>query len=185
MYYVKLNSDGSIQKYPYKLNELKKENPNVSFPNPLTENILAEYQIFPVENVDQPYNQQTEKISAADPVLIDGRWRQQWQVLPLSQEESDRKVREYADYFLFWDGLLVSNVYQSIRSQAITTPSVLVACTEFVAAISDAKAGRPNENAIQACINNLMAAATFTADEISQLNQLLWLGNLDSIYVIS
>jgi predicted nucleic acid-binding protein len=185
MYYVKLNGDGSIQKYPYRVNELKKENPNVSFPDPLTEDILAAYQVFPVDNVDQSHNSLTEKIAAADPVLVNGRWRQQWQVLPLSQEERNQKSRELADYFLFWDGLLVSSVYQTIRAQAITTPAVLVACTEFVAAIGDAKNGRPNENAIQACINNLMAAATFTADEISELNQLLWIGNLDSIYVIS
>lgn len=88
------------------------------------------------------------------------------------------------DYLAFWDALLVSVVYQSIRSQAITTPAVLVACTEFIAAITDAKAGRPNEAAIQACINYLLSSATFTEAELSELNDLLAVGRLETIYTL-
>ena len=77
------------------------------------------------------------------------------------------------DYQAFWDSLLVSAVYQEIRNQALSNPGVLVACTEFVAAFADAKSGRPNVPAIQACINNLMEAGDFTAEHLTALAELL------------
>lgn len=89
------------------------------------------------------------------------------------------------DYLTFWDGLLISNVYQSIRAQALTTPAVLVACTEFIASFSDAKAGRANVPAIQACIDYLMQAGTFTQAEIDELNALLVSANLQTLYTVN
>jgi hypothetical protein len=89
------------------------------------------------------------------------------------------------DYMAFWDALLVSGVYQSIRAQAVTTPAVLVACTEFIAAIGDAKMGRPNVMAIQACIYYLLAAGTFTEAELQELGALLVAGNLQDTYVLA
>ena len=89
------------------------------------------------------------------------------------------------DYLAFWDALLVSSVYQSIRAQALTTPAVLVACTEFIAAFSDAKVGRPNVPAIQACINNLMQAGTFTPEELGELQGLLVYANLQDLFTLT
>ena len=88
------------------------------------------------------------------------------------------------DYNGFWDGLLISPAYQSIRSQALTNPAVLIACTEFIAAISDAKLGRPNVNAIQACISLLMQAADLSDEDLSELDDLLVAANLDDVYAL-
>lgn len=89
------------------------------------------------------------------------------------------------DYLGFWDGLLISSVYQSIRAQAITTPTVLVACTEFIASFTDAKNGRANVPAIQACIDYLMQAGTFSQSEVDELNVLLVDNRLDQLFVIT
>lgn len=89
------------------------------------------------------------------------------------------------DYLAFWDALLVSNVYQTIRAQALTSPAVLVACTEFIAAFSDAKVDRPNVPAIQACINNLMQAGTFTPEELGELQGLLVYANLQDLFTLT
>lgn len=88
------------------------------------------------------------------------------------------------DYLAFWDALLVSNVYQTIRAQALTTPAVLVAVTECIAAIQDAKAGRPNVPAIQMCLFNLLGAVTFTESDIDELRLLFVAGNLQDIYTL-
>lgn len=90
-----------------------------------------------------------------------------------------------SDYLAFWDALLINPVYQEIRSQAINNPGVLVACTEFVAAISDAKAGRPNVPAIQACISNLLAAGSFSAQDLQALSDLLVIGNLQDQFTLT
>lgn len=87
-------------------------------------------------------------------------------------------------YQLFWDGLLVSSVYQTIRAQAINNPEVLIACTEFIAAFSDAKAGRANSAAIQACINYLLTNSTLTQAELDELAGLMFISYLDTIYTL-
>jgi hypothetical protein len=88
------------------------------------------------------------------------------------------------DYLAFWDALLVSNVYQTIRAQALTSAAVLVAVTECIAAIQDAKAGRPNVPAIQMCLFNLLGAATFTENDLDELRLLFVVGNLQDIFTL-
>lgn len=100
-------------------------------------------------------------------------------------QEAVENVPSGPNYFTFWDGLLISNVYQSIRAQALINPAVLVACTEFIASFSDAKAGRANVPAIQACIDHLMQAGTFTQAELDELNALLVSANLQTLYTVN
>lgn len=88
------------------------------------------------------------------------------------------------DYNTFYNGLLISLVYQAIRVQATQSLPLTVACTEFVAAIADAKVGIPNPPALQACIDNILAGATLTTEELTELQQLLVVSSLDSLYTI-
>ena len=88
------------------------------------------------------------------------------------------------NYLAFWDSLLVSPIYQEIRAQALANAGVLVACTEFIAAVADAKSGRPNVPAIQACINNLMAAGEFTVEHLAELGELLSASHLDHLFTL-
>lgn len=88
------------------------------------------------------------------------------------------------DYLAFWDALLVSAVYQEIRAQALANAGVLVACTEFIAAFADAKSGRPNVPAIQACINNLMSAGSFGSEHLGELGALLSAARLEHLFTL-
>ena len=88
------------------------------------------------------------------------------------------------DYQAFWDAIVTSSVYQEIRAQALTNPAVLVACTEFVAVLTDAKRGQPNVPAIQACINNLITAGDFAADHLMGLSELLSIGHLEHLFTL-
>ena len=88
------------------------------------------------------------------------------------------------DYIAFWDSLLISNIYQTIRTQALTSPAVLVAVTESLASLQDAKAGRPNVPAIQASINNLLAAGTFSQQDLAELGQLFVDANLQDTFTL-
>jgi hypothetical protein len=89
------------------------------------------------------------------------------------------------DYRGFYDSLLVSAAYQSIRTQAITSLPLTLAAVEFIAAMGDAKAGIPNEAALQACIDNIAAAATdLTEDDWIEIGELLVTYNLTTIYTL-
>ena len=93
-------------------------------------------------------------------------------------------VDPVCDYRSFYDALLVSPAYVTIRTKAITSPAVLTACVEFIAAIGDAKSGRPNPAAIQACVDLLCAAAQFTAAELADLAEVMTVGGLDQFYTL-
>jgi len=93
-------------------------------------------------------------------------------------------VDPVCDYRSFYDALLISPAYVTIRTKAITNPAVLTACVEFIAAIGDAKSGRPNPAAIQACVDLLCAAAQFTAAELAELAEVMTVGGLDQFYTL-
>jgi hypothetical protein len=88
------------------------------------------------------------------------------------------------DYLAFWDSLMVSTVYASIREQSFTSLPMNTLATEFIALIGDAKAGRANENAIQASIDAILSTGTFTSDDLTELQSALVAGHLDQIYVL-
>lgn len=88
------------------------------------------------------------------------------------------------DYLAFWDALIVSTVYASIREQSFTSLPMNTLATEFIALMGDAKAGRPSEPAIQQSIDAILATGTFTADHLTELQAALVAGHLDGTYTL-
>ena len=89
------------------------------------------------------------------------------------------------DYLGFWDKLLASSVYGSIRQQAMSSLPMNTLATEFIALIGDAKAGRANESAIQASMAAILATGTFSPSLLGELQTILEASNLDSVYALS
>jgi hypothetical protein len=89
------------------------------------------------------------------------------------------------EYRAFWDALVTSSVYASIRTQSMESLPMNTLATEFVALISDAKAGRANEAAIQTSMSAVFATGTFTTAEAEEFTAALQSGNLDAIYFLS
>jgi len=89
------------------------------------------------------------------------------------------------DYLAFWDALMVSSVYGSIREQSFVSLPMNTLATEFIALIGDAKAGRANETAIQASITAILVTGTFTEDDLAELQEILILSNLSSTYQLN
>lgn len=106
--------------------------------------------------------------------------------IQLSQEEIEQSnlesSRQMVDYQSFYDNLLVNSAYQTVRHQAKQSLEVVVACTEFIAALGDAKAGRPNEAAIQACIANIKSVVNFSANELETLSDLMDSTGMSALY---
>jgi hypothetical protein len=88
------------------------------------------------------------------------------------------------DYLAFWDALMVSTVYASIREQSFVSLPMNTLATEFIALIGDAKAGRANEAAIQASMDAILATGTFTEAQLVELQGALEAGHLDGIYTL-
>jgi hypothetical protein len=85
-------------------------------------------------------------------------------------------------YTAFWDALIASTVYGSIRTQSMASLPMNTLATEFIALLGDAKAGRPNEAAIQASMSAVFATGTFTNADAEEFTAALAAGLLDDIY---
>jgi len=88
-------------------------------------------------------------------------------------------------YAAFWDALLASTVYASIRTQSMASLPMNTLATEFIALLGDAKAGRPNEVAIQASMSAVFATGTFTAGDAAEFTEALAVGLLTDIYTLT
>jgi len=86
--YVK-TADGIALVYPYYTDDLIADNPQVSFPSVISDELLAEYSVFPVVvEPNPPYDPATQYVEAANlPTLIDGIWVQTKTVVDMTPEQ--------------------------------------------------------------------------------------------------
>ena len=88
-------------------------------------------------------------------------------------------------YTAFWEALVASSVYASIRTQSMASLPMNTLATEFIALLGDAKAGRANEVAIQASMSAVFATGTFTEADAEEFTDALAAGLLDDIYSLT
>ena len=89
-----------------------------------------------------------------------------------------------ADYRGFYAGLLVSGVFQTIRSQAAGDLVINMNYTDFIAALVDAKVGLGIDDAFQSCIDLLVPSLTLTQAEYDELIALYSAFGLDSKHTV-
>ena len=95
--YVKLN-DGVVVNYPYTLQDLRRDNPNTSFPAVMDVDTLAAFNVATVALVPQPTVDHTQRAVEGQPKLVGDQWTQTWTVEDLSAEDiaiaTDAKAAE-------------------------------------------------------------------------------------------
>ena len=81
--------NGQVDTYPYAILDLKKENPNTSFPSVLSDNLLTSFGIHKVVYGSQPsINEATHKVVAdSQPSLLDGSWTISFTSVALTADE--------------------------------------------------------------------------------------------------
>jgi hypothetical protein len=124
-------------------------------------------------------NRDSALIFADDPQYME------WRAAGNFPEPPQGYVDPPSGYLAFWDALMGSTVYGSIREQSFVSLPMNTLATEFIALIGDAKAGRANEAAIQASMAAILATGTFAEAELLELNEALKQGNLNSLYALS
>mgnify|MGYP001159321796 CR=1 FL=1 len=86
--YVKL-TNGSVDTYPYNVGQLRRDNPNTSFPKKVPDSILSEYSVYPVTFAPKPdIDKSTQNIEQeSQPSLVGGIWTVGWIVSSKTAEE--------------------------------------------------------------------------------------------------
>lgn len=89
--YIKIK-DGIIT-YPYTIGQLKLENPNVSFPQAITNEVLENFGVYPVESVEVT-DDYTKNIVEGTPTLSGSVYVQTWNITDATEEEINIKIAE-------------------------------------------------------------------------------------------
>lgn len=106
--FVKI-TNGQVASYPYTVGQLRRDNPNTSFPKSVPEATMAAFGMFPVGYEAAPnFDPMTHRIEHSNmPVLKDGKWVLTKTVVALTAEQiADRdaakakEVRERRDTLL-------------------------------------------------------------------------------------
>lgn len=88
-----------VKRFPYSVTQLRRDNPNVSFPQDLSNEELAVWNVYPVVSKDAPaHNNATENCVMVNPILQKNQWVQQWLVTTATPAEvAKRAERQCAD----------------------------------------------------------------------------------------
>ena len=87
----------TIEKYPYSIGELRRDQPNTSFPRNPDDKLLASWNVFPVERTDYPQVDHTKNVTEGTPALQDGKWVQVWNITDATAEEVEQRTEQQAD----------------------------------------------------------------------------------------
>jgi hypothetical protein len=84
-----LIENGTVKQYPYTTGDLKRANPQTSFPSQISDASLLEYGVHRVFFATQPEVTATQVLEEGTPVFSteDQRWTQVWSVRDMSAEE--------------------------------------------------------------------------------------------------
>lgn len=127
---------------------------------------------------DAAYDPVIEFLQATEPYLLDGEvFDTIAAAIPPPQP----------DYIGFWDAVLVSDTYAQLLGLAMVNLPVNTALTAFIAAFQDAKAGRPNVAAIQACVFLVLQAASevLTPADLLELQELMVQHRLSDVFALT
>ena len=77
MFYAKLDSNGALERYPYTLTDLRRDNPQTSFGRTISEDTASAFRCVPVTQVTPPADDHTKNFERSAQ-LVDGAWQEQW-----------------------------------------------------------------------------------------------------------
>lgn len=93
--YQRIKPDGTIV-YPYNPNELRRDYPDTSFPQVIPDELAQEYDVFKVEPSERPQVDRTKHVVEVDPILVEGKWTQQFEVVDKSEQELEQEDEQQA-----------------------------------------------------------------------------------------
>jgi hypothetical protein len=92
MQYLRIKN-GTPEKYSLK--QLMSDNPNISFPKDPSNQLLADWNVYPYTQPERPeYNRITQDCVEGNFVEVDGAWILPWSIVDLSPEQIEKNKAE-------------------------------------------------------------------------------------------
>ena len=118
--YIKLTNGTPTE---YTIGQLRRDNPNVSFPKQIPTETLATFDVYPAVVADMPsYTERTQTVTQdATPTQVDGVWTYGWTV----SDKSSGEVQTYDDVQAASvrnkrDGLLAETDYLALSDNTLS-----------------------------------------------------------------
>lgn len=99
----------------YTLGQFRRDNPNVSFPKLIPDELLADYDVYPYTTSDRPaYDRYTQLcVEGVFEQDAGGAWSLPWVVESYTQEEAERSVRSRRDDLLQDTDWVVTKAFEA------------------------------------------------------------------------
>jgi len=90
--YVKIvNNTPSV--FPYNVGELRKDHPTISFPTPIPDSVLEQFDVYPVVPSSPPYFDNKTHYLTQKAKKVNGQWQQVWSIEQQSVSDASENVR--------------------------------------------------------------------------------------------
>ena len=116
--YIKVS--GSVTTYPYTIQQLKSDNPNISFPNVLTDSVLNDFNVYSVVQVENG-GDYTKDYVEGTPTQSGSVYVQNWTESDASSEDIEtRKNEKWEEVRDIRDNLLAQSDWTQFQDSPIT-----------------------------------------------------------------
>lgn len=111
--YAKLNN-GQVERYPYTIGQLRKDNRNVSFPKVMDDATLAQFNMVKVAPTERPAEDHTKNFTVTV-AQVNSAWVEKWVSTSATQDEiTERTANKAAQVRAERDQLLAATDYTQL-----------------------------------------------------------------------
>ena len=113
----------------------------------------------------------------------DHQWNKEtreYDVTEISEYDKQKRVQ----YQQFWDKLLNTNAYTTIKNASTQSLQANTFATEFIALMSDAKRGQANIVKIQEVLTEIVSGIAFTPEELAEIQEAFTESGMFAIYTL-
>ena len=85
----------TVETFPYSIGNLRRDNPNTSFPRNPPDELLAQWNVFPVIKQDPPtFDAATQDLNETNPTLSSNQWLQTWSITAASSDKIAQRTTD-------------------------------------------------------------------------------------------
>ena len=108
-------ANGEVDQFPYTIGNLRRDNPQTSFPKQIPNSILQSYEVYEVTELDKPaYDPLVQTLVRGTPVYNNDRWKVSYTTANKSDADAEAAVRNRRDTLLAeTDWMALSDVTMS------------------------------------------------------------------------
>lgn len=113
----------------------------------------------------------------------DHQWNKETREYDATEAPEYEKQRR-VQYQQFWDKLLDTDAYTTIKTASTQSLQANTLATEFIALMSDAKRGQANIVKIQEVLTDIISGIAFTAEELAEIQTAFTQSGMFVIYTL-